>query len=257
MSDDSSSKQSRKVWSVPAGVAITLLAVVFTQPLAALVVAMFPTLAGWEAARAEEWLYHSPVANFITILLFDALALLIVALFIVRRYKESFWRAVALKRARWRDPAFAIIGFLAYLGLATIALIVVPLIFPIDTDQEQATGFEPGSGTTALVLAFAGLVILAPIVEEIVFRGFLYGTLRNNKISAVWAAVVTSLLFAALHLFGSASGGLLWVGFVDTFILSLVLCYVREQTGSLWASIGIHFFKNAFVFVNIFILSAT
>ncbi|MEK7153780.1 MAG: CPBP family intramembrane glutamic endopeptidase, partial [Patescibacteria group bacterium] len=123
-------------------------------------------------------------------------------------------------------------------------------------EQEQALGFTRGISGTGLVMAFVSLVILPPLAEEIIFRGFLYGTLRANKVRAGVAILVTSLIFGSLHLFGAAEGGLLWIAFVDTFILSLVLCYFREQNGTIWASVGIHALKNGFVFLNLFIINA-
>ena len=41
---------------------------------------------------------------------------------------------------------------------------------------------------------------------------------------------------------------------LDTFILSLVLIYLREKTGGLWASITLHAFKNGVAFVALFAL---
>jgi membrane protease YdiL (CAAX protease family) len=253
MSDDSSKKPA---WGIPAGLIITLIAVVLMQPIAAILVSFYPMVLGWDSVQAEEWLFNSPVSNFVSILTFEVLAVAVIAAFTFRR-RVSFWVATALGKIRWRDLIYAVVGFLVYLGLAIAVFAILPIFFPIDTNQEQAIGFDPGAGGLTLLLAFIGLVVLPPIAEELIFRGFLYGTLRANKVSFVWAALVTSLLFGSLHLLGGASGGLLWVGLVDTFVLSLVLCYVREETGTLWASIGIHAFKNGLVFLNLFVINAT
>jgi len=253
MSDDSS-EHAKPAWSIPAGLITTLVAVVLMQPIAALLVSLYPPIAGWSSDRAEEWLFDSPVANFVTILVFELLSLAVLWIFLHHK-RVAFRLATALNRVRWRDLGYAVLGFLAYMGIALFALAALPIVFPIDVDQEQAIGFEPGSGTLTLAMAFMGLVVLPPIVEEIVFRGFLFGTLRTNKVNFAWSMIATSILFGALHLLGGAGGGLLWIGFVDTFVLSLVLCYVREKTGSLWGCIMLHAIKNGVVFLNIFILS--
>lgn len=254
MSDDSSKKHG---WGIPAGLIITLIAVVLMQPIAATLVSFYPMLLGWDSVQAEEWLYNSPIANFVSILTFEVLAVGVIAGFVARK-RISFWVATALSgRIRWRDLMYAVAGFLVYLGLAIGVFAILPIFFPIDTNQEQAIGFEPGAGGLTLLLAFIGLVVLPPIAEEILFRGFLYGTLRANQVSFVWATIITSLLFGSLHLLASAGGGLLWVGLIDTFVLSLVLCYAREKTGTLWASIGVHAFKNGMVFLNLFVISAS
>jgi membrane protease YdiL (CAAX protease family) len=71
-----------------------------------------------------------------------------------------------------------------------------------------------------------------------------------NKIIA---ALITSILFALPHLFESSSG-LLWVAGCDTFILSMVLVYVREKTDKLWASMLIHALKNFVAFASLYLL---
>ena len=54
------------------------------------------------------------------------------------------------------------------------------------------------------------------------------------------------------HLFESSSG-ILWVAGLDTFILSMVLVFVREKTDSLYASMGIHMVKNFLAFASLFL----
>ena len=66
------------------------------------------------------------------------------------------------------------------------------------------------------------------------------------------SALATSALFATPHLFESGSGGLLWIAGLDTFVLSLVLCYLRERTGRLWAGVGVHMLKNSIAFVSLY-----
>lgn len=70
------------------------------------------------------------------------------------------------------------------------------------------------------------------------------------------AAIVTSLIFAVGHL-AESSQGPLYVAAIDTFVLSLVLIYLREKTGRLWASIGLHAIKNAIAFVTVFVLGVS
>ena len=116
---------------------------------------------------------------------------------------------------------------------------------------EQAPPSHPavemlgGAGALEIVLLFALASVMAPIVEEIAFRGFLYGHLRSvvapraRFASAMVAAVVSSVIFAAIHpqglLFVPALGGLA-VGF----------CLYREMRGSLIAPMVAHGINNAF-----------
>jgi membrane protease YdiL (CAAX protease family) len=212
-----------------------------------------PNILGWDSARTEHWVNDAPLANFLFVLLTEAFT-------VGALYKFSVWKHVpfretmGLGKPKWRDTWHALLGLLIYFGIFTLLYGVITNVLSIDTTQKQALGFEQGVGGVGLWLAFASLVILPPIAEEIMFRGFFFGTLRRNGITLWPSILVTSALFASLHLFGGAGGGLLWAAFIDVFSLSLVLCYLREQNGTIWASIGVHALKNGFVFLNLFII---
>jgi membrane protease YdiL (CAAX protease family) len=64
--------------------------------------------------------------------------------------------------------------------------------------------------------------------------------------------LVTSLLFGLAHLQSGDNGALIWGAALDTFILSLVLVYLRESTGALYAGILIHSLNNLLAFFSHF-----
>ena len=84
-------------------------------------------------------------------------------------------------------------------------------------------------------------IVLAPIVEELLFRGALYGGLRNrNRIAAY---VVSALLFAFLHVLSF----LLFLPTVSLLLMMLLyvpagvaLAYAYEKSGSIWTAIFLH-----------------
>jgi membrane protease YdiL (CAAX protease family) len=99
-------------------------------------------------------------------------------------------------------------------------------------------------------LAFVTLVVIAPLAEEVLFRGYLYGKLKQYI--PIWLAViVVSAIFGIFHLFGTDP--IAWNLAVDTFALSVVLCVLRETTGNLWASVLLHMLKNGIAFYLLFI----
>jgi membrane protease YdiL (CAAX protease family) len=118
-------------------------------------------------------------------------------------------------------------------------------------EQSQELGFNP-VGTVELILTFISLVILPPLVEELLMRGYLYTSLKK-KLSKIAAALVTSVIFAAAHLQFGSGAPLLWVAAIDTFVLSLFLVSLREKTGGLWASMTLHATKNLIAFMSLFI----
>lgn len=249
-------KPSKKYhWTPVAAIAWLLAGFTILPAVAGVIIALVPRLLGWDSVRADEWILDAPLANFLYVLLAEAFTVGALAWFIAHR-KASFRQVMAIKRPAWTDVGYAIAGIAVYFVLLVMAILAIQQILPINTGQEQALGFERGVSGGALFLAFVGLVILPPLAEELIFRGFFYGTLRGYKLSAAWSIFVTSALFGVLHLFGAADGKLLWIAFLDTFILSLVLCYLREKTGSIWASVLVHALKNGIVFLNLFIINA-
>jgi uncharacterized protein len=78
-------------------------------------------------------------------------------------------------------------------------------------------------------------------------RGYLFSGLR--MVWRFWPAVlVTSLFFGAAHLEFGSGGPLVWAAAIDTFILSAVLCFLRERTGALYAGIAVHMLNNLIAF---------
>jgi membrane protease YdiL (CAAX protease family) len=148
----------------------------------------------------------------------------------------------------WMDILLAPAGFVVYFIISSVIVLCVTKLFPgFNTDQAQATGFENISQRYEYILAFVTLVIIAPVAEEILFRGYLYGKLKKR--APIWvAALGTSVLFGAIH--GQWNVG------VDVFALSLVLCTLREVTGNIWAGMLVHMLKNGVAFYFLFVNTA-
>lgn len=89
--------------------------------------------------------------------------------------------------------------------------------------------------------AVAGLVvvILAPITEEALFRGLLFGALRK-WFSATSTILITAAVFAAFHLDLKF--------FIPMFLLGVLLGWARHTANSIWFGVGIHIFQNALAF---------
>lgn len=101
--------------------------------------------------------------------------------------------------------------------------------------QESVQLLMTGKDPVILALMAFAAVVVAPLSEEIIFRGYLYPVAK--RFGGVPAAMVfSSLVFAAAH--GSA------VILLPLFVLALLMCWLYERTGSLWASISVHFLFN-------------
>ena len=179
-------------------------------------------------------------------LLYVVTLLLVSVLPMVIKNQNTNKKEIGLDRLpSWTDILITPAGLVIYLILSSLLMLLMTHLFTwIDVKQIQDTGFDHLSQYYEYILAFVTLVIVAPIVEEILFRGYMYGRLK--KFLPVWSAIViTSVLFGLFH--GS------WVLAIDTFSLSVVLCLLREITGSLWASILLHMTKNGIAFYILFI----
>lgn len=192
------------------------------------------------------------MGQFIFILLIESTVLLTVWVFL--RVKDVKFGFIGLVRPRLKDAGYAVAGFGVYFLLYLIITIIVKTIFPdINFAQNQKIGFESAQQGWELILVFMSLVVLPPIVEEILARGFLYTGLKT-KLSLWPSVIITSAMFALAHLQFGSGAPLLWVAAIDTFALSLVLIYLREKTGGLGASIMLHMLKNGIAFVLLFII---
>ncbi len=238
-------------WSAQRAVLGVILAFFLSQAIGSFVLLAYPQVMGWDQSRIDEWINSSAGAQFAYVLITEALTLLVLWLF-WRKYKSSAVReTLGLHRLpHWKDVGHAILGVLVYLALYMVFFGIINALIPVDTSQNQAVGFDHAKGG-ALLMAFVSLVILPPIVEEITFRGFLFAGLKR-RFGVVAGAILTSLLFAAPHLLTGESS-LLWVAAIDTFALSLVLCYLRQKTGSLYAPIVVHALKNSIAFLALFV----
>lgn len=146
---------------------------------------------------------------------------------------------------KWMDLAWLSGGAVTYMILTMIITSIAMHLIPgADYNQVQNTGFTGAASQSEVLLAFFSLIIVAPVAEEIIFRGYLLGKLRKH--APTWVAVIlTAGLFAVAH--GQFNVGL------DTFALGIVLCLLRVYSGSLWASILLHMLKNGIAFYFLFV----
>ena len=89
-------------------------------------------------------------------------------------------------------------------------------------------------------------VLVAPAVEEVIFRGLLYATLRRRFQMPI-AAAVSAALFAGAHGYG-------WLGFVSVFWSGIIWAWAYEKTGSLLPGMVAHGLNNMLVCVTLLLL---
>ncbi len=92
--------------------------------------------------------------------------------------------------------------------------------------------------SSSIWLFTLAIVLFAPVWEELVFRGFLFSGLRNTMLGTTGAVVITSALFALIHTQYD-----LYI-MVEIFLVGIVLCVSRLQTGSLCMPMILHSANN-------------
>lgn len=152
---------------------------------------------------------------------------------------------------QWKHIGLGLSGFVLALILRVILLVALQRLLPgFDIEQRQDLGFEFSAYSPKFELAFVffNLVVTAPVVEELIFRGYLFEKVRSRSNFAMTTLVV-SLVFGLAHFIG---GG--WVAVVVTFALSVVMCMTREITKSIYPAIIIHAINNAIAFLALLTL---
>ncbi|MGH2876965.1 MAG: CPBP family glutamic-type intramembrane protease [Solirubrobacteraceae bacterium] len=235
-SPPSADRVSWPVWTAPAAVVLGLI----LGELSALIVDLIAHAGGSSLS------HPSPAANIIADITFD-LCFVAVALSLTgygprsgrSRTQQLGYRRVGARRA---IGAF-VLGALAYYVLTAIYASALSL------HQKDKLPSELGvtHSTAALIAAAVFVCAIAPICEELFFRGFIFGALRNLPMRlgrvdlAPWiAAILTGILFGLAHLGSAPAEYLVPLGF-----LGFVLCMIRWRTGSLYPCMALHSANNA------------
>jgi len=200
------------------------------------------SLLQFASAKAAQWLWYPRLSFYdvaqkieqqrpilliiLQFLIYIPVALLMIAL-VEGKYHVPFWRSIRWNwpRAIWK---FVGLGAVLLIGLATLESL---LPMPKDTPFEHLFDRPLDAYLLALIA-----ITLAPLMEELFFRGFLYPVLAR-PMGPMWGIMLSALPFALLHL--PQYGYALTAGLV-IFIVGVVCGIVRAATKSVGASFLVH-----------------
>jgi uncharacterized protein len=164
------------------------------------------------------------------------------------------WRpTLGLDRVRRSDwlPWITGVGF-AYLGRTVVS--VVALALTGGRALAEASNLTGGDGSVvSIVVLVVVAVVLAPIAEELMFRGLLLRTFMHRM--SFWpAALLSTLLFGGFHMYevGTLTGAVTLACSVG--VLGLVNCYLVRITGRLTPGIMVHATYNALAVAVVLLL---
>lgn len=103
--------------------------------------------------------------------------------------------------------------------------------------EEESSQLLAGEGFIFQVLA---IVVAAPIMEEVIFRGMMQEYL-SRVMPSVLAMFIQCIIFGLIH------GTPLWMCY--TFVLGLIFTFCNKKSGSLWTSIAMHMGFNLFAVI--------
>jgi membrane protease YdiL (CAAX protease family) len=201
---------------------------------------------GWELS-VEEAFMRAPVAVMMQTT-WELLWLAFIYFTVTIKYRREFWDALRWTRGAGSDihPMLRPRNWVAGGALLALAAQFYFLVAPSEKEvpiDRMLT--DPLSG---YVLAAFGILV-APFIEELVFRGYVYPVFER-----LWglhaAALATALLFALIHL-PQLWGG--WEYILVIFVAGAAFSYARGKTGSLVPSYLLHLGYNTALFVLLYV----
>jgi membrane protease YdiL (CAAX protease family) len=213
-------------------------AVVALLLLALFVPITFPAASGVEHGngRSEPMSASALLGGMLFMLL---LALLVLIFLKIRGLNPAEMFGIHQQSAR-AAVRYGFIGFVVvYIVVFVLAQLVLPGLLrdmlPEEKLQEPVEVFQKaGGGVQRLLIAFAAAV-MAPVAEETIFRGFLYGVIK--RFTDRWfAAIFTSLCFACVHQHLGST--------LPLFVLAMGFATAYEITGSLLVPMIMHSMFN-------------
>ncbi|MFK7849967.1 MAG: lysostaphin resistance A-like protein [Akkermansiaceae bacterium] len=158
---------------------------------------------------------------------------------VLSRIKPVHWLGLSWKEWPWvflLAPAAVVSMWAVFAGLYAVGYMELLENVGLQKVQDTVKILQEEQDMVILVLMAFTAAIVAPVCEEIVFRGYLYPAAK--KFAGPWvAAICTALVFSAAH--GN------FAALVPLFIFGLLLVALYEATGSIWAPIATHFCFNS------------
>ncbi len=138
-----------------------------------------------------------------------------------------------------RALLFGVVGFV--IAFVAAAAVGYPIEQRFGVDPTQQALSQTAAAPGLLPIVFVSGAIIAPIAEEIVFRGYMYKAFRD-RVKPGYAILLSAALFSVIHLE--------WRAALSLFVIGIVLAYVYEKTGNLMAPITLHILNNAVAFLT-------
>lgn len=226
----------RKRWSIVLGIALYLTGQFSVSLLLPRLLIGAGVISAREAHEAAQSLINAlafwlmDVANVVSV------ALILAA--VLGFYREKLASLGFTSKKVPKALLYGVLGFVVAFVVTTAIGYPIQQRFGTDPTQEALSQATEVPGLFPLVIVSG--VIIAPIAEEIIFRGYLYKAFRD-RFKPSYAIVLSAALFSVLHLELLAT--------IQLFVVGIALAYVYEKTGNLMAPMTLHVLNNAVAFL--------
>jgi membrane protease YdiL (CAAX protease family) len=154
-----------------------------------------------------------------------------------------FRKPVTAVRAMRLNRGFKLTPVLAGLGLAVLSFYLCWWLLPHGSESSSGFALDPWTfGPQGLFYALWLGSVVAPLCEEIVFRGFLFNALQV-RFGMLPALLVANGIFSAVHGYG-------WDGAVSVFLDGVFFSLLYRLSGSLAAAVACHGLLNFYIFAS-------
>jgi hypothetical protein len=194
----------------------------------------------WRLARQQ--LSIDPFFLLALQMVFYGLMLAFIFFLVTVDHRQPFWPTLRWRRITVRQA----LGCLGGGALLTVAIALLPAVLP-DTNHFPLENLFSSRAAAYALGTFA--ILVAPFMEELIFRGILFG-IFESRVGLRFAILITAILFGGLHVpeyWGA------WNHTFLIFIVGLVFSLARGMSGSLTPSVFLHMGYNASMMIALFI----
>jgi len=203
------------------------------------IVAVFPLM-----MLVNGFIFHyiteQKTAYYLSILSSNAMFMLVIL--IVKKSRGLTWAELGWKPAKFKAGVIDVIKIWGITWIIHIVYMLILFSFGINPPENALDKLLQDPSIIILLLNIFLIAIAAAVIEETLFRGLLFGSMRTYL--GTWTAIILSaVIFSALHFE--------WIGFIPRFVLGVGLGYLYVKHRSIYPSIALHGLNNLLAVVMI------
>ena len=203
--------------------------------------------------KISNWFYYSKTVNpssfgyigNLGVIISELARIIAVAVFIcpIVRYIKATKRDSYLLHPMPATAIQYILGVVFSISVTISVQLIVALINVANMD-ETYQNVASGQYSCMFGVGLVGYGIIAPLVEELIYRGLVYGVFRRY-LPLPWAMVISALIFGIIH--GNLVQG------IYAFVFGCLMVMMYEYYGTFWAAVAMHILANVVTYVLSFV----